>query len=87
MIGYINNQLQDIAGFLDSTKKNIDTRNKAINDSVKDLLEVMTSLKALDEKREDIELVLDRIEEVLKTFDKRYDKKKDAEMKKVAKLM
>ena len=66
MIGYINNQLQDIAGFLDSTKKNIDTRNKAINDNVKDLLEVMTSLKALDEKREDIELVLDRVEEVLR---------------------
>jgi len=46
----------------------------------------MTSLKLLDEKSADIELTLDRVEEVLKTFDKRYDKKKDVEMKKVGKL-
>jgi hypothetical protein len=37
----------------------------------------MNSLKALDERRDDIYLTLDRIEEVLKTFEKRYEKKKD----------
>lgn len=37
----------------------------------------MNSLKALDERRDDIYLTLDRIEEVLKTFEKRFDKKKE----------
>ena len=87
MITYINNQLQEIAKFLDSSKENIDTRNKAINENVKDLLKVMNSLKALDERRDDIYLTLDRIEEVLKTYQKRYDKKKEHEMKKCLKLM
>lgn len=87
MITYINNQLQEIAKFLDSSKENIDTRNKAINENVKDLLKVMNSLKALDERRDDIYLTLDRIEEVLKTYEKRYDKKKEHEMKKCLKLM
>jgi len=47
----------------------------------------MNSLKALDERRDDIYLTLDRIEEVLKTFEKRYEKKKEHEMKKCMKLM
>lgn len=37
----------------------------------------MNSLKALDERRDDIYLTLDRIEEVLKTYERRYDKKKE----------
>jgi len=68
MITYINNQLAEISRFLETSKENIDTRNKAINENVKDLLKVMNSLKALDERRDDIYLTLDRIEEVLKTF-------------------
>jgi thermostable 8-oxoguanine DNA glycosylase len=54
---------------------------------VQDLLKVMNSLKALDERRDDIYLTLDRIEEVLKTYERRYDKKKEQEMKKCMKLM
>ena len=87
MITYVNNQLQEISKFLETSKENIDTRNKAINENVKDLLKVMNSLKALDERRDDIYLTLDRIEEVLKTFEKRYEKKKEHEMKKCMKLM
>ena len=85
--GFITNQLSEIARFLDSSKENIDTRNKDITTKVEDLLKVMTSLKNLDERRDDIYLALDRIEETLKTFEKRHDKKKDGEMKKVNKLM
>ncbi len=48
MITYVNNQLAEISRFLESSKENIDTRNKAINENVKDLLKVMNSLKALD---------------------------------------
>jgi len=62
MITYVNNQLAEISRFLESSKENIDTRNKAINENVKDLLKVMNSLKALDERRDDIYLTLDRIE-------------------------
>lgn len=87
MITYVNNQLAEISKFLETSKENIDTRNKAINENVKDLLKVMNSLKALDERRDDIYLTLDRIEEVLKTFEKRYEKKKEHEMKKCMKLM
>jgi len=47
----------------------------------------MNSLKALDERRDDIYLTLDRIEEVLKTFERRFEKKKEHEMKKCNKLM
>ena len=86
-LGFISNQLSEISKFLDSSKENIDTRNKDITTKVDDLLKVMTSLKSLDEEREDIYLTLDRIEETLKTFEKRYDKKKDNEMKKCNKLM
>ena len=71
MITYVTNQLAQISKFLETSKENIDTRNKAINENVKDLLKVMNSLKALDERRDDIYLALDRIEEVLKTFEKR----------------
>lgn len=87
MISYVNNQLAEISRFLETSKENIDIRNKDINNKVQDLLKVMNSLKALDERRESIELTLDRIEEILKAFDKRYDKKKDHEMKKCSKLM
>lgn len=47
----------------------------------------MNSLKALEDRRSEITLTLDRIEEILKTYDRVYDKKKDSEMKKCHKLM
>lgn len=52
-----------------------------------ELLKVMTSLKNLEDRKDEIVLTLDRIEEILKTFEKKYDKKKEAEMKKIHKLM
>lgn len=36
----------------------------------------MTSLKNLEDRKDELVLTLDRIEEVLKTFDRKYDKKK-----------
>ena len=87
MLTYITSQLNDISRFLQTSKENIDIRNKAINDNVKDLLKVMNSLKDLDDKRDDIELTLDRVEQILKNYDKKYDKKKEHEMKKCSKLM
>jgi hypothetical protein len=43
---------------------------------VNELLKVMMSLKDLEERKDDIFLALDRIEEVLKTYEKKFDKKK-----------
>jgi len=47
----------------------------------------MNSLKALEQRRDSIFLSLDRIEEVLKTYEKKFDKKKEHEMKKTMKLI
>ena len=76
MNAYVTSQLQEIAKFLEHTKENIEIRNKPITEDVNELLKVMNSLKQLEEKRDDIFLGLDRIEEVLKTYEKKYDKKK-----------
>lgn len=77
MTNYINSQLAEISKFLESSKDSIDIRNKAINENVNELLKVMNSLKALDERRDEIYLTLDRIEEILKTLDKKHEKKKE----------
>lgn len=47
----------------------------------------MTSLKQLEERKDEIDLTLDRIEEILQTYEKKYDKRKELEMKKAKKLM
>lgn len=83
---YISHQMTDISKFLDSTKENIEIRNKNVADDVNELLKVMVSLKALDEKKDDIVLTLDRLEEIFKVYDKKYGKNKDHEMKKIHKL-
>lgn len=87
MNNYVTSQLQKIAEFLDHTKQTIEIRNKPITEDVNELLKVMTSLKELDERRDEIFLGLDRIEEVLKTYEKKFDKKKEMEMKKAVKLI
>jgi len=61
-LSFITSQLAEISRFLDTSKENIDTRNKDITAQVEDLLKVMISLKNLDERRDDIYLTLDRIE-------------------------
>jgi hypothetical protein len=38
----------------------------------------MTSLKDLEDRRDEIFLTLDRIEEVLRTYEKKFDKKKES---------
>jgi dynein heavy chain len=84
---YISQQIGEISRFLDSSKDNIEIRNKQISDDVSDLLKVMTSLKQLEDRKDEIDLTLDRIEEVLHIYEKKYDKKKELEMKKTHKLM
>lgn len=53
---------------------------------MKELLKVMTSLKEIEERKEEYALTLDRIEQILKTLDKRYETKKEGELKKTQKL-
>jgi len=84
---YLTSQLQEISKFLDSSRDNIEIRNKPINEDVNELLKVMNSLKSLEDRRDEINLTLDRIDEVLRTYEKVYDKKKEAEGKKCHKLM
>ena len=84
---YVTSQINEIAKFLDHTKDSIEIRNKNVADNVNELLKVMTSLKELEERKDEIVLTLDRMEEIFRTFDKKYGKNKDHEMKKVNKLM
>ena len=77
MATYLQSQIGEITRFLESSKENIEIRNKPITEDVNELLKVMTSLKQLEDRREEIELTLDRIEEVLVTYEKKYDKRKE----------
>ena len=67
----------EISKFLDHTKDNIEIRNKNVADDVNELLKVMISLKELEERKDEIVLTLDRLEEIFKTFDKKHGKNKD----------
>jgi hypothetical protein len=87
MNNHVTSILHEIAKFLEHTKENIEIRNKPITEDVNELLKVMMSLKDLEERRDEIFLSMERIEEVLKTFEKKHDKKKEAEMKKSLKLI
>lgn len=62
MQNYLHHQITDIAKFLETTKENIEIRNKPIADDVNELLKVMTSLKNLEDRKEEIALTLDRLE-------------------------
>lgn len=67
----------EISKFLDHTKDNIEIRNKNVADDVNELLKVMISLKELEERKDEIVLTLDRLEEIFRTFDKKHGKNKD----------
>lgn len=84
---YVASQMSEISKFLDHTKDSIEIRNKNVADDVNELLKVMVSLKELEERKDEIVLTLDRMEEIFRTYDKKYGKSKDSEMKKIHKLM
>lgn len=44
---YLSKEVGEIAKFLETTKENIEIRNKSLNDNVTELLKVMNSLKDL----------------------------------------
>ena len=44
---YLNHQLAEISKFLETSKENIEIRNKPITEDVNELLKVMNSLKEL----------------------------------------
>ena len=83
---YLHNHLSEIGKFIDNSRDTIDTRNKNINENVKELLKVMNSLKEIEEKREDSALTLNRIEQILRTLEKKYDNKKELDLKKSQKM-
>lgn len=46
----------------------------------------MNSLKEIDDKRDDSSLDLNRIDQILRTLEKKYDTKKEADLKKCQKM-
>ncbi len=82
MNNYLNSKLGDTAKFLESTKKNIEIRNKPITEDVKELLKVMNSLKELEDNRDDIVLSLERVKEIYSIYEKKYEKSKNTEKNK-----
>lgn len=46
----------------------------------------MNSLKEIEDKREDSALDLNRIDQILKTLEKKYDTKKENDLKKCQKM-
>lgn len=53
---------------------------------VNELLKVMECLKEIDDRREISALDLNRINQILKTLDKKYDTKKENDLRKCQKL-
>lgn len=78
MNNYVTSQIHEISKFLEGAKDTIEIRNKNITEDVNQLLKVMTSLKDLEDRRDELFLTLDRIEEVLRTYEKKFDKKKES---------
>ncbi len=68
MNNHVTSQLHELTKFLEHTKETIEIRNKPITEDVNELLKVMMSLKDLEERRDEIFLSMERIEEILKTF-------------------
>lgn len=85
-MSYLSSNLAELGKFMETSKENIEIRNKNLNENVKELLKVMTSLKDIEEKKEEYALTLDRIEQILKTLEKKYENKKEGELKKTQKL-
>lgn len=52
MQNYLHNQIAELSKFLETTKENIEIRNKPIADDVNELLKVMTSLKNLEDRKD-----------------------------------
>jgi hypothetical protein len=71
---------------MESSKQKIEIRNKNVAENVKELMVVMESLMCIDQSRDDNALNLDVIEQYLRTIDKNYEIKKEAELKRCVKL-
>ena len=51
-MAYLTNNLGDLTKFTETSRDNIEIRNKNLNENVKELLKVMNSLKDIDERKE-----------------------------------
>lgn len=51
-MAYLTNNLGDLTKFTESSRDNIEIRNKNLNENVKELLKVMNSLKDIEERKE-----------------------------------
>lgn len=51
-MAYLANNLGDLTKFTETSRDNIEIRNKNLNENVKELLKVMNSLKDIDERKE-----------------------------------
>ena len=83
LISYITNSLAETEKFITDSRNNINIKNKDISD-VKELLEVKENLGLIDEKKDEILLTIDIIEQCLKMLAK-YDIPKDSELSRTKK--
>ena len=51
-MAYLANNLGDLTKFTETSRDNIEIRNKNLNENVNELLKVMNSLKDIDERKE-----------------------------------
>lgn len=82
LINFVQNKNDDINKFIETSRENINIKDKNVQEDVKKLLDVMENLANINDQRETIMLILDENEQALRTLEK-HDLKKETEIKKV----
>jgi flagellar motility protein MotE (MotC chaperone) len=77
-MAYLSSNINELSKFMETSRDNIEIRNKNLNENVKELLKVMNSLKDIEEKKDEYALTLDRIEQILRTLEKKENTKKES---------
>nr|SYZ35238.1 PtDNAH9b [Paramecium tetraurelia] len=85
LVNYVTNKNEEINKLIDTSRDNINIKDKNIQEDVNSLLEVMENLKKISDEKENILLLLDENEQILRTLEK-HDMKKETEIKKVNKM-
>ena len=83
---YITHTLTDIDKFIAETKNTINIKNKNVGEDVFALLSVKKGLNSGGERKENVVLALDTLEQLIKALEK-YEVHRDSDLKKTSKLI
>ncbi|KRW98533.1 P-loop containing nucleoside triphosphate hydrolase [Pseudocohnilembus persalinus] len=81
-LNFINENLEEISNFIETAKETIDVRNKNINDSVHQLIQVMQYLQKIQERKETDAYILDIVQQMQIHFQKKFDKQMNLKLTK-----